>query len=67
MNKLLYKAGTRIIIFLFAGVFMPCIFLEPFHKNETLLLIGFFGAFCYVMVSAILMLWHIPRNLKLRW
>ena len=63
-KEMLYKFGAGIAIFLFAGIFMPCIFLEPFHQNEILLLIGFLGVFSYAMMSAYLVLWHIPRNLE---
>jgi len=53
-----YKLIAYPIMFLFGGVFVPlATFLQPYHQNETLTMIGIVGMCCIIFPTAIYMIY----------
>ena len=62
MKEIFVKIGAAALIFLFGGIFLPLIFLEPFHQNELLTVIGTVGSFCIVIPLCIYILYSFNKE-----
>jgi len=64
MKEIFVKIGAGVLIFLFGGIFLPLIFLEPFHQNELYTLIGIVGSFGIVIPFAIYILYSFNKTVN---